>query len=183
MNYSIIDLIFALVVLGIGIFAAIQGFIKEIFNKASFVIAILAAFVFYNVLGELLEPVIKNKIASQVCAFVAIFIVVFLVIKVIQIILSKIFSGEIISGLDHALGFLLGIAEGFAVVFFVLLIITKQPWFDVSSITDNSIAYKIFQNLLPALPVPDQILPVQEPEIMETETQVALKFFEGIKFI
>ncbi|MCF0241909.1 MAG: CvpA family protein [Treponema sp.] len=161
--FNVIDIFFALLILTIGIFAAIKGFIKEIFSKASFVIAILASFVFYNVLGSLLEVTIKNKIASQIIAFFSIFIVVFLVIKLVQYLLEKIFSGEIVSGLDHSLGFFLGLAEGFAVVFLILLLLTKQPWFDVQKLLENSYLYKLFKVLLPEVPsniqIPDTIIP------------------------
>ena len=98
------------------------------------------------------------QVLANIFAFVLVFILVFLIVKVIQQVVGKIFEGKILGQLNRLLGFAFGIVEGLAIVALVLIILTVQPWFDVSPILTGSIFYKIFQIFLAntSLPVPQK---------------------------
>lgn len=143
---NILDCVFLVITLVIAIVAAFKGFIKEVLGKASWVLAVLFSVWFYDKLALQFQATIKNETVRNVIAFVLIFILVFLVVKIIEVILSKIFSGEIVGGLNRALGFLLGIVEGLVLSFFILFLMTAQPWIDVSGITEGSFFHKVYQS-------------------------------------
>lgn len=143
MNGNPLDLVFIIIILCFTILAAVHGFVREVFGKAAFVVAVLAAVVFMNSLVPMFLPSVHNAILASIISFVVIFVAVFLLIKILQEIFAKLFSIPILSSLNHALGFLFGIVEGFAVVCFIMFIFMVQPWFDTVTIFSGSIFYDL----------------------------------------
>ena len=124
-----IDIIFIAIILVFAIVSAVKGFINAIFNKLCWILGLIAAFLFYNMLSVPMMDFVKNQIASDILSFLVIFIAVFLFIKIIQTILSKVFDGEIMKGLDRSLGFFFGLVEGIVIVYVFIFLALKQPWF------------------------------------------------------
>lgn len=149
---NILDIIFFVIILICALVATSKGFIKEVFGKASWVLALLLGVLFYKRLGNLFTAQIKGELLRNILAFVLIFVLVFLVVKIIENIISRIFSGEIVKGLDRALGFILGIVEGIVVVFVVIFLLNAQPWFDVSGIITDSFFFKVYSTFSGSIP-------------------------------
>lgn len=143
MNLSPLDFIFILLIAFFALSAFIRGFINEVFGKISVFLALGAAVLFSPKFEPYVHQSIQNEILSKVISFLLIFIVCFLAIKILQSILSKIFSCSILRSLDRVLGFALGLVEGIIVVAFIVLLLVKQTWFDVSGITKNSLFFEI----------------------------------------
>ena len=139
MNIAIIDLVFLGIILWFVIVATIKGLIAEVFGKAAFVVGILIGLLFANDLYPSVVIWVPIPFVAQILSFILIFIAVFLAIKILQLLLGSLFSGEVLGSLNRALGFFFGLAEGLIIVSFVLIILHLQPWFDVSSLLDNSI--------------------------------------------
>ncbi len=154
----IIDLVFFVVVAAFAIIACFKGFVDELFDRGAPLIAIWAAIFGYKILAVKLLPYVHFAVLANIFAFVLVFILVFLIVKVIQQVVGKIFEGKILGQLNRLLGFAFGVVEGLAIVALVLIILTVQPWFDVSPILTGSIFYKIFQIFLAntSLPVPQE---------------------------
>jgi len=146
MVLNILDAIFLILTLVIAVVAAFKGFIKEVLGKAAWILAMLCSVWFYQKLAVQFQATIKNQTVRNAIAFVLIFMLVFLVVKIIEVILSKIFSGEIVGGLNRALGFLLGIVEGLVLSFFILFLMTAQPWINVEDVTKGSLFLKVYQS-------------------------------------
>ena len=149
---SALDWVFVVFILIIAIVGLFKGFIKHIFGKLSIVLGIWGAFLFYKYLTPYVQKMISNTFLADAIAFVLIFLVkfvfcnflvIYLVIMIIGSILGKTFDGEIFNGLDRFLGFLIGAVEGLAFVALFLFLISSQPWFDITSITNSSVFYKI----------------------------------------
>ncbi len=148
-----IDIIFIAIILVFAIVSAVKGFINAIFNKLCWILGLIAAFLFYNMLSVPMKDFVKNQIASDILSFLVIFIAVFLFIKIIQTILSKVFDGEIMKGLDRSLGFFFGLVEGIVIVYVFIFLALKQPWFPKPEFLTSSIFVKMFEHIINYVPV------------------------------
>jgi membrane protein required for colicin V production len=148
-----IDIIFLAIILVFAIVSAIKGFINAIFNKLCWILGLVGAFLFYNMLSGPMMGLVKNPLAANILSFLVIFIVVFLFIKIIQTILSKVFDGEIMKGLDRSLGFFFGFVEGLVVVYVFIFIVLKQPWFPQPKFLEGSFFVRIFDHVINYVPI------------------------------
>lgn len=148
MPFTVIDIIFCLILLVLCIRAAVVGFIKEIFGIGSFIVSGYCAFLLTPKLKPFLQDSMNETIAV-VLSFALIFIVVFLILKIIQLALQKIFSGSILVSLDHCLGFGFGIFEGFFCIYLIFFIMNVlKAWIDTQSILSASYFYKLLSKLI-----------------------------------
>ena len=146
------DLVFTVVVVAFAIIACFKGFVDELFDRGAPLIAVWAAIFGYKLLAVKLLPYVRFAVLANVFAFILVFVLVFLIVKVIQQVVGKIFEGKILGQLNRTLGFAFGAVEGLAIVALVLIILTVQPWFDVSPLISGSIYYRFFQVFLANLP-------------------------------
>lgn len=148
MPFTVLDLIFCVILVVVCIRAAIEGFLKEVFGIGSFVIGGYAAFIFSPKLKPYLASSINDTLAA-IFSFVLIFAVVFLVMKIIQKALEKVFEGSILKSLDHCLGFGFGIAEGIFVILIIFFILTVlKSWINTTQIIETSYFYKLLKGLV-----------------------------------
>lgn len=147
--FTVIDIVFIIIILVFAILAAAKGFVRELFNKISWIVGILLGCIFAKKLQPFIGEFVKNEFFSLILAFLLIFMVVFLVVQIVKTIIGKAFDGEIMRGLDKSLGFFLGIIEGLLVVMLIILIISSQSLIPVKSLLNNSFFYAIFQPFLP----------------------------------
>lgn len=148
----LIDLVFFVVVTAFAIIACFKGFVDELFDRGAPFIAVWSAIFGYKLLAVKLLPYVHFPILANIFAFILVFVLVFLIVKVIQQVVGKIFEGKILGQLNRLLGLAFGVVEGLAIVALVLVILTVQPWFDVSPVLNGSIFYRIFQIFLANMP-------------------------------
>lgn len=146
---SILDIMFIVIILIFAIVATVKGFVKELFNKISWFLGILGAILLTKKLTPYMSSVIKNQFFSVLLSFLLIFIIIFLTVQIIKTLIGRVFEGEIMKGLDKSLGFLLGTIEGLLIVIMILLLLSSQMFFNVDSLLNNSIFYKIFSAFIP----------------------------------
>ncbi|MCL2276539.1 MAG: CvpA family protein [Treponema sp.] len=146
MNFSVIDIIFLIL---IGLFMVrcyLKGFVSELLSMAGFALGILAALYFYKNGAEFLRerfwPDLKT--IPEVLSFLFLFVIVLIVVKLLAVMLKGIISGIRLGGVDRVLGLIFGLAEGIAVISLMLFFIRIQPLFDPSVIISDS----FFANLL-----------------------------------
>ncbi|MBR6297503.1 MAG: CvpA family protein [Treponema sp.] len=151
MNLPIIDYFFLGILVFCIIMGVVKGFVDSVFDKAAPVLSVIASFLFYKPASALFEGVIAKPIFRSLVAFLAIFVAVFLITKLVQAILSKFFENQVMGGLNRALGFLFGVAEGAAIIFFILFVISWQPFFDLSSVCERSFFYGLLSPFLPSI--------------------------------
>ncbi|WP_428768304.1 CvpA family protein [Treponema sp. HNW] len=148
MTFNFLDIVFIVIILFIAIHGAVNGFIKELFGKASLVLGVLAAVMFYAKLMPYINRHIKSAFVSQILAFLLIFVFVYLIVRLVQHFVGTFFSGDILQGLDRALGFFFGAAEGLLLIFLVLVILYAQPWFKIGSLVDTSFFHTVLEKFL-----------------------------------
>lgn len=146
--FNVIDIIFILIILVFSIIATAKGFVKEIFNKASWILGIVFGVIFCKKLSPFLEGFVKSETLRTICAFLLIFMVVFLILQIIKTIIHNAFDTEIMGGLDKALGFFFGIIEGLAVVMLIIVLLSIQPFFPTEAIFGNSFFFNLLAPLL-----------------------------------
>lgn len=129
MHFVTADFVFLCVILICVVISTIRGFISELFGKASWILGLVAAFLFYDQIGNLFIT-IQSGILRTIIGFCIVFVVVFMIIKLLEIIFSKFVENDILSSLNRALGFLLGVGEGFALVSIAIHIIRWQAFVD-----------------------------------------------------
>ena len=146
--FTPIDIFFVLVILVFALMALAKGFVKELFGKASVIVGIGVAFMFYERLSVYVLPYIKNVLLAKILSFLVIFILAYLVVKIIQHIVANAFSSEIMHGLDKALGLLLGFVEGLTVVTAIIVIMLSQPWINCKEVLGGSFFLKTLGNIV-----------------------------------
>ena len=148
MTFSVLDLVFLIIILSFAVIALIKGFVSELFGKGAPVLSVWIAILTYKLLLPSLECAIKIHILAVIVSFLIIFFVCYLILMIVKSILKKLVDNEILGGLNKFLGFVFGIIEGLALVLIILLLLSSQPWFDVSSLLEGSVFYRIFSPLL-----------------------------------
>jgi membrane protein required for colicin V production len=148
MNFTIVDFFYLAIILMFSIIAACNGFIKELFSKLAFIAGIITAIFLAGWLSAYLSRIIKNKTADTIIACILLFAAAYLLVSIIQHIFSGVFGGDILKGLDRTLGFFFGAAEGIVIVAAVLIIVSSQPWFKLSVLTENSFFYALLKPII-----------------------------------
>jgi len=145
MSFSVIDIIFIVL---IGLFAVrcyLKGFVSELLSMAGFALGILAALYFYkngaDFLRERFWPDLKT--IPEIISFLFLFVIVLIVVKLLAVMLKGIISGIKLGGVDRVLGLIFGFMEGIAVISLVLFLIRIQPLFDPSVIISDSFFAKL----------------------------------------
>lgn len=138
MTLSLFDCVLLVLIVLVIIKVTLTGFITEFFSKASVLIGISGAILFYRTLAPYVVKIIGPDVYPEIISFLVIFLVLYLAVKLIQQLAGSAFQGETMTNLDRSLGFFLGIAEGFLLVLVILLSIRMQPWFDLSVLTRGS---------------------------------------------
>lgn len=149
MEYSAIDIVFAVIVVFATLRAAIRGFVKELLSTASLFLGIAAAVAFSGLVASLIVRYVGSPVWSQIIAFLTIFVVVYLGLKLFENGLHRLVERINLESLDHALGIFLGMAEGIVLVFLLILIIQIQPFVHPDAILQNSIFARFLLPLLP----------------------------------
>lgn len=152
MTFSFLDVIFIIIMFLFGIICTTKGFIKEVFGKGALVLGVWMAILFYKKLVPYVSRYVTIYIVSVAVSLLIIFLVVYLIMMILRQLVSSFFENEIFKTLDKALGFVFGLLEGLAVVAVILIVLSAQPWFDVSNLLDTSIIYRMLKGVI-AIPV------------------------------
>jgi len=152
-NIPVIDLIFVILIILMGIHGYVKGFVEELFSWASLVLGIWAAVMLYHNGAEIIRSKIMKDVRyfPEILAFIIIFLIVIIVLRLLEHVLKEVVSGANIKGVDKFLGLIIGLVEGFALTAVILFILSIQPLFDASKIVGNSIFAEI---ILPLIKIP-----------------------------
>lgn len=146
--FNLIDVIFIIIILVFAIIATAKGFVKEFFNKASWILGIILGCLFCKKLNPYINEFIENPTLSIIVSFLLIFIIVFLVIQIVKTVISRAFDAEIMNGLDKALGFFFGLVEGIAIVMLLIAVFNALPFIPSEKIFSNSFFFKLLGPLI-----------------------------------
>ena len=149
--FSSIDFCFISIALILGLVFMIKGFINTIFGVISIAGSIGVAVLFTPKLQVSISNSISNLIVAKILSFLLIFILAVLIINIIHKLFLMLFSIGPLKGINRLLGFLLGFAEGLLIIYFVIMVMLIQPFFDAVSILNNSFFYSLFEGTAASL--------------------------------
>lgn len=140
---SVIDWVFAGVVILLTARCFVRGFVQEMLSVAAYAVGLISGLIFANPLIDVvtkrlgtfdLPPTILYVIAFIVC-----FLLGFLAMKIIEKLIREGLEAANLEILDKLLGLALGAAEGLAVVALALVLLDIQPFFDASKLLSDSL--------------------------------------------
>lgn len=149
-----LDIFLLIISLVLILLDVLKGFVSSFFNKASFVLALFFAFLFFPSGAKFYGQFISISFLASLLSFISIFAIVFVIVKIFQNLTKSIFfSNSVMKSLDRSLGFLFGIVEAFVFIFFVIFILDSQNFIPVDNLLGNSVIYSLFQPLMGVKPV------------------------------
>ena len=134
-NLVLIDWISFALLSAFGITGFFNGFMKEVFSAAAWIVSLSIAWFYGPLLFPILTPYIETLEIKKALSFIILFLSFFLIIKFIGSTFSKITSVIGLKGVDRLLGLCFGALKVTAVltslfVFNLDFLDTKQWWLD-----------------------------------------------------
>lgn len=156
---SIMDWIFAGIVILLTARCFVRGFVQEVLSVAAYAAGIFSGLLFSNTLVNFAVKKIGTlsfpPTVQYIIAFIVCFLLGFLIMKLIERLIREGLEAANLDIFDKVLGLALGIAEGLAFVALALVVIEIQPFFEVSTLLSESL-------------FATTILPIIGPAIHET---------------
>jgi membrane protein required for colicin V production len=154
MQFEIVDVVFAILIIVAAIRGAFRGFVAEAGSAASLILGIVVAVLFYRPAARLIAHRFGSSMWNPLIAFLVLFLIAYVVVKLVERLLAAIFERLNLERLDSALGFFLGIGEGLLLVAVILFFLNWQPFFDPGPMLEHSLFARM---LFPILPSPERI--------------------------
>ena len=134
-NLVLIDWLSIALLSAFGITGFFNGFMKEVFSAAAWIVSLFIAWFYGPLLFPILTPYIETLEIKKALSFIILFLSFFLIIKFIGSTFSKITSVIGLKGVDRLLGLCFGALKVTAVltslfVFNLDFLDTKQWWLD-----------------------------------------------------
>jgi len=137
-NFAVVDIVFASLVLMLIVRCALRGFVEEFLSMAALVAGGLCAFLFFRPGADFVRNTVGLKILPELVAAAGLFLIAFIAVKLVERILSDIVDRINLTGVDRALGGVLGLVEGLLVVSAILFLLSAQPLFDTTELLAGS---------------------------------------------
>ena len=160
MPITLLDGILIIVMLISALLAMIRGFSREVLSILSWVVAAIAALLFYASLSPLVTSTVPsiaaNKLVADGIAALVIFLIVLIIVSYLTMLLADMIIDSRIGVLDRTLGFIFGAARGALLVVvtlmgFLWLANEQEPeW--VSNSKSKPILVSIGTGIMDALP-------------------------------
>ncbi|NBC29434.1 MAG: CvpA family protein [Spirochaetes bacterium] len=155
MQFTAIDIVFALLVVFTTIRAGVRGFVREFMSMAAVGAGVLAAVLFSAMIAELIVGFFGSSAWSQIVAFLGIFVLAYAIVKLFEKGMQGLVERIHLESLDHALGLFLGVAEGLLLTFVAILVIQVQPFIHPEQLLQGSAFARL---LLPFLPYASEFI-------------------------
>lgn len=125
MPITMLDGILIVIMLISALLAMVRGFSREVLSIVSWVIAAVAALMFYEVAGNAIASVIPSLPESELVrggiGGAAVFLVVLIIVSYLTMLLADMIIDSRIGVLDRTLGFIFGAARGALLVIIALM--------------------------------------------------------------
>lgn len=144
-----LDVVLILVTLILAIRAAIHGFVAEAFGVAAVVAGIaVAAFLVGPASAYVDVATDSASFWNKVVAFLVLFLATYLMLKLVEYVLHRLSRTLRLQQLDHLFGLALGVAEGVVIGAVAIAGMQAQPWFDVATLLEESVAARVAEQTL-----------------------------------
>ncbi|HIC26838.1 MAG: CvpA family protein [SAR86 cluster bacterium] len=132
MELLLVDWFSIAIISAFGVAGFFNGFAKEIFSAAAWIISILGAWYFGPLLFPYIDPYISNAEVKSIASFVALFIILFTLLRLSGAVTSKFLSALGLGFLDKGFGFVFGALKATAILVSVFMLasgfLENQSW-------------------------------------------------------
>jgi membrane protein required for colicin V production len=133
MPLTLLDGIVIVIIVISAVLAMVRGFVREVLSVASWVVAAIAAYLFYEPVVPLVQPYIASDTISTIAAASVIFFIALIVASYVTMKISDIVIDSRLGTFDRLLGFGFGAVRGLlllvvAVTFFGWLVNPPPAW-------------------------------------------------------
>ncbi len=117
----------------------VRGFVREALSLVTWVLAFMAARLFYGHFATLLEGVIDTPSLRLLAAFVALFVAALIVGSLLATLLATLVRATGLTGTDRVLGMVFGLFRGVVLVVVTIAVLrltplTQDPWWTQSAL-------------------------------------------------
>ena len=131
-SIALIDWIAITLVSVFGITGFFNGFVKELFSAAAWIVSLALAWLYGPLLFPYVQDLIEVDTIKNIISFILFFLISFILLKIIGSIVSKFFSAIGLKGLDKLLGLFFGALKTVAILssvfIFNLNYLDKNQW-------------------------------------------------------
>lgn len=131
-SIALIDWIAITLVSVFGITGFFNGFVKELFSAAAWIVSLTLAWLYGPLLFTYVQDFIEVDTIKNIISFILFFLISFILLKLIGSIVSKFFSAIGLKGLDKLLGLFFGALKTVAILssvfIFNLNYLDKNQW-------------------------------------------------------
>jgi membrane protein required for colicin V production len=131
-SIALIDWIAITLVSVFGIAGFFNGFVKELFSAAAWIVSLALAWLYGTLLFPYVQDFIEVDTIKNIISFILFFLMSFILLKIIGSIVSKFFSAIGLKGLDKLLGLFFGALKTVAILssvfIFNLNYLDKNQW-------------------------------------------------------
>lgn len=131
-SIALIDWIALTLVSVFGITGFFNGFVKELFSAAAWIVSLALAWLYGPLLFPYVQDFIEEDTIKNIISFILFFLISFILLKIIGSIVSKFFSAIGLKGLDKLLGLFFGALKTVAILssvfIFNLNYLDKNQW-------------------------------------------------------
>ena len=131
-SIALIDWIAITLVSVFGITGFFNGFVKELFSAAAWIVSLALAWLYGPLLFPYVQDFIEGDTIKNIISFILFFLISFILLKIIGSIVSKFFSAIGLKGLDKLLGLFFGALKTVAILssvfIFNLNYLDKNQW-------------------------------------------------------
>ncbi|MBN1798185.1 MAG: CvpA family protein [Spirochaetales bacterium] len=163
-GFTIVDVVFVLIILILVIRGGMRGFIIEVSTLAAPLLGLLCAVIFSNLVTELVGLLtgMTNSIWNYIIAFLGVFLVVYLIIFFIQGTLQSIVTKLELHNLDRVLGSILGLVEGILIIAIILILAYWIPIEGLKQSFESSFFFNLLKPFIPSIPDIFKLVPLRE---------------------
>ena len=131
-SIALIDWIAITLVSVFGITGFFNGFVKELFSAAAWIVSLALAWLYGPLLFPYVQDFVEVDNIKNIISFILFFLISFILLKIIGSIVSKFFSAIGLKGLDKLLGLFFGALKTVAILssvfIFNLNYLDKNQW-------------------------------------------------------
>ena len=131
----LIDWVTITIISVFGVTGFFNGFIKELFSAAAWIVSLALAWLYGPLLFPYLQEFINNDSVKNILSFILLFLISFIVLKIVGSIVSKFLTAIGLKGLDKLLGIFFGALKTVAIlssifIFNLSYLDTNKWWMD-----------------------------------------------------
>ena len=131
----LIDWVTITIISVFGVTGFFNGFIKELFSAAAWIVSLALAWLYGPLLFPYLQEFINNDTLKNILTFILLFLISFIALKMVGSIVSKFLTAIGLKGLDKLLGMFFGALKTVAIlssifIFNLTYLDTNKWWID-----------------------------------------------------